>query len=192
MALKAGREGVASSQVDYQGRIRGLDIPIATPSKAGTVKPVVKTEGMTQDVGIDSSGKLYTAPSEVRPVGKTTSMTQDVGVDSTGKLFTVPSTNISVDLLCDESTLDTTTDVVLAHPISDYNFILVIGFGTYTGLPTYCSNLYVASALSVDDGFGVCNDANVLWYKIKDMSTIIGSVINMPATRGFKVYGIKF
>lgn len=63
MALSAGRKGVAASQVDSLGKIKGIDIPIASPTKAGTVKPVSKTAGMTQDVGIDSNGKLYTAPS---------------------------------------------------------------------------------------------------------------------------------
>lgn len=33
---------------------------IATESSAGCVKPVVKTSDMTQDVGVDGSGKLYT------------------------------------------------------------------------------------------------------------------------------------
>lgn len=34
--------------------------PIATESSAGCVKPVAKTSDMTQDVGVDGSGKLYT------------------------------------------------------------------------------------------------------------------------------------
>lgn len=63
MALSAGRVGVAPDQVNQQGKVKGTDVPIATPDKAGTVKPVSKTAGMTQDVGIDSNGKLYTAPS---------------------------------------------------------------------------------------------------------------------------------
>ena len=63
MALRAGRVGVAPDQVNQQGKVKGTDVPIATPDKAGTVKPVAKTAGMTQDVGIDSSGKLYTTPS---------------------------------------------------------------------------------------------------------------------------------
>ena len=33
---------------------------IATESSAGCVKPVAKTSDMTQDVGVDGSGKLYT------------------------------------------------------------------------------------------------------------------------------------
>ena len=65
--------------------------------------PVAKTTAMTQDVGVDENGKLYTAQESytlppasantlggVKPVSKTTAMTQDVGVDGAGKLYTVP------------------------------------------------------------------------------------------------------
>lgn len=38
-------------------------VPTATSSVLGGVKPVAKTSAMTQSVGVDSSGKLYTAPS---------------------------------------------------------------------------------------------------------------------------------
>ena len=38
----------------------GANIPVATPTLLGGVKPIAKTTDMTQDVGIDSEGKLYT------------------------------------------------------------------------------------------------------------------------------------
>ena len=65
--------------------------------------PVAKSEDMTQPVGVDETGKLYTTPSEapphaggsgygtVNPVASTSDMTQPVGVDETGKLYTTPS-----------------------------------------------------------------------------------------------------
>ena len=37
-------------------------IPIANSTTLGGVMPVDKTDGMTQEVGVDSTGKLYTAP----------------------------------------------------------------------------------------------------------------------------------
>ena len=37
-------------------------VPIATSSTIGGVKPVAKTDTMTQSVGVDSSGKLWTEP----------------------------------------------------------------------------------------------------------------------------------
>ena len=39
-------------------------IPIANSTTLGGVMPVNKTDGMTQEVGVDSTGKLYTAPGE--------------------------------------------------------------------------------------------------------------------------------
>lgn len=41
---------------------------IATTSSAGCVKPVAKTSNMTQDVGVDSAGKLYTKGVQVDSV----------------------------------------------------------------------------------------------------------------------------
>lgn len=64
--------------------------------------PVAKSEDMTQPVGVDETGKLYTKPSAdpphadgsdygtVNPVASTSDMTQPVGVDTDGKLFTKP------------------------------------------------------------------------------------------------------
>lgn len=42
----------------------GYTLPIATPEKLGGVKPITKTDDMTQDVGVDENGKLYTKPVE--------------------------------------------------------------------------------------------------------------------------------
>lgn len=39
-------------------------LPVATPTKLGGVQPVAKAETMTQDVGVDANGKLYTVPTE--------------------------------------------------------------------------------------------------------------------------------
>ena len=38
-------------------------VPLATSSAIGGVKPVAKTDDMTQSVGVDASGALFTAPS---------------------------------------------------------------------------------------------------------------------------------
>lgn len=39
-----------------------LNIPVATNDVAGVVKPVTKTNEMSQDVGVDAEGRLYTIP----------------------------------------------------------------------------------------------------------------------------------
>ena len=38
-------------------------LPIATPETLGGVKPTLKTEEMTQSVGVDETGALWTTPS---------------------------------------------------------------------------------------------------------------------------------
>lgn len=55
------------------------------------INPTIKTADMTQPVGVDSIGKLYTKPTNVDPESKTPLMTQSVGVDASGKLYTYPS-----------------------------------------------------------------------------------------------------
>lgn len=41
------------------------DIPVASPTQLGVVKPVAKTDAMTRGVGVDSNGGLYTEPDSV-------------------------------------------------------------------------------------------------------------------------------
>lgn len=86
---------------------------LADGTNAGVVNPVAKTSDMSQPVGVDSDGKLWTAPTTgtgggssyvlpianantlggVKPVAKTSAMTQQVGVDSNGLLYTAPSSS---------------------------------------------------------------------------------------------------
>lgn len=40
-----------------------INIPVATENTLGGVKPVAKTSSMTQAVGVDANGSLYTEPS---------------------------------------------------------------------------------------------------------------------------------
>lgn len=40
------------------------ELPVAAKEQLGGVKPVAKTDVMTQDVGVDENGKLYTKPAE--------------------------------------------------------------------------------------------------------------------------------
>lgn len=86
---------------------------LADGTTAGIVNPISKTSDMTQSVGVDSDGKLWTFPTTgtgggssytlpianattlggVKPVTKTSAMTQQVGVDSNGLLYTAPSSS---------------------------------------------------------------------------------------------------
>lgn len=80
--------------------------------------PTAKTSEMTQPVGVDADGKLYTKPASaytlptaspttlggVKPTAKTTAMTQAVGVDASGALWTAPAQNTSYTLPTASST----------------------------------------------------------------------------------------
>lgn len=70
-------------------------LPVASATTLGGVKPSARTDAMTQDVGIDASGKLYTAPTKA-PVqsvnGKTGAVSltaSDVG--ALPSLTTIPT-----------------------------------------------------------------------------------------------------
>lgn len=52
MALKAGRVGVNPRDVDAQGHVQ----------TESDINPVAKTDAMTQPVGMDSEGKLFSLP----------------------------------------------------------------------------------------------------------------------------------
>ena len=54
-------DGVTSN-VQTQLNKKLENIPIATSTTLGGVKPVAKTSNMTQSVGVDANGALYTAP----------------------------------------------------------------------------------------------------------------------------------
>ena len=54
-------DGVTSN-VQTQLNNKLENIPIATSTTLGGVKPVAKTSNMTQSVGVDANGALYTAP----------------------------------------------------------------------------------------------------------------------------------
>lgn len=72
-------------------------LPVASATTLGGVKPSAKTDAMTQDVGIDISGKLYTEPTEA-PV-------QSVN----GKIGTVSLTASDVGALPSSTTIPTKT-----------------------------------------------------------------------------------
>lgn len=86
------------------------DIPIATSTTVGGVKPMEQVSYMTAPVGIDSNGQLW-APTfslsvatadelgGVKPVAKTDAMTQDVGIDTSGRLYTTPGGGSSTHVI---------------------------------------------------------------------------------------------
>lgn len=65
----------------------GTYIVVCRVGKKSGLQP--KTEDMTQAVGVDADGALWTkpAPNDIKPTSKTTYMTVPVGVDAAGKLW---------------------------------------------------------------------------------------------------------
>lgn len=69
---KVAVSNVTSTELGYLDGVTGNvqtqlnnkleEIPIATSTTLGGVKPVAKTSNMTQSVGVDANGALYTAP----------------------------------------------------------------------------------------------------------------------------------
>ena len=51
-----------NNTIDIENYVPYYTLPIATSTKLGGVQPVAKTDAMSQDVGVDENGKLYTAP----------------------------------------------------------------------------------------------------------------------------------
>ena len=152
MALKAGRVGVYPQDLDKEGHIKQnstYELPIAGADTLGGVKPVAKTSGMTQDVGVDSGGKLYTTPSEsytlpvagadtlggVKPVAKTSGMTQDVGVDENGKLYVPASVGkiYTKTYNMEEDTTDHFYYTSGISPIAGYTPVSVVIHDVYSG-----------------------------------------------------------
>ena len=60
----ADQQQIVQDVLSQMGGTGGGDctLPIATPDTLGGVKPVAKTDAMTQPVGVDAAGALFTAP----------------------------------------------------------------------------------------------------------------------------------
>lgn len=73
------------------------DFPTASPTTLGGVKPIAKTDSMTQEVGIDADGKLYTKPSSSS--GGSITFEQDgdyISITSTGVTITEENGYITI------------------------------------------------------------------------------------------------
>lgn len=63
-AVDGGFEGTEEefTQMMASGGGSDYNLPIASATQLGGVKPAAKTDEMTQEVGVDAEGKLFTAP----------------------------------------------------------------------------------------------------------------------------------
>ena len=196
MALKAGRVGVYPQDLDSTGHIRTQDppepyvLPVASESVLGGVKPVNKTEAMTQNVGVNSNGGLFTTPytlptagenvlGGVKPVSKTEAMTQNVGVDSNGGLFTTPSSGTEIYYADFNMTRNTTTnDISTSSTVAKtgYTPIGCIIVSRYSGYSAYGS-LYNAGG-----GTGIQVYGHATSYSTGSTNEFIARVYYMKGT----------
>ena len=140
-----------SVEIDDNGKI-WFYLPRAVYHTLGCVKPVNKGSLMTQEVGVDDDGRLWTTPTGgggsyelpvatsqtlggVMPVSKTSDMTQEIGVDSAGKLWVAPSAGSGVTIKTKSS--DTTWAALSGDDIKtlftfdpDVSF-MVVNIGLY-------------------------------------------------------------
>lgn len=158
------------------------DPTIATPSKAGMVMPTAKTDEMTQDVGIDAAGKLYTKPSPDLPTSLknpyalvfTGASTQsyDGSSEITVQIPEVPTDVIAANTAArhshtNKAVLDSITGIVTADNVNnpshttdlvDYSAVLKASQNILQKIPETDAGTLLA------DSFPVIADAgNKLW-----------------------------
>lgn len=115
---------IDSSGVLYAEKDDEYTLPTASSTTLGGVKPTAKTSAMTQDVGVDSSGKLYTVPGSgayTLPTASTATLggvktsaaysanthTVDIAIDSSGKLHAAKAADSYVTELSTSASSDT-------------------------------------------------------------------------------------
>ena len=60
--IGAGTSNFSGSYDDLSNKPTPYTLPVATNTTLGGVKPITKTDSMTQSVGVDENGRLYTSP----------------------------------------------------------------------------------------------------------------------------------
>lgn len=87
---EADKEEIADMAAE---KVEGPDggsytLPIATPDTLGGVKPAAKTDEMTQPVGVDAEGLLFTAPGAGEwKYLRTVTIPEDVSADTSGVIW---------------------------------------------------------------------------------------------------------
>lgn len=78
-AVTGSYDGSASVTVEIPaGGVGSYTLPIASPTTLGGVKPAAKTDEMTQAVGVDANGQLFTTPGSEWRLLKTITTEEDV------------------------------------------------------------------------------------------------------------------
>lgn len=92
---------VLDSDTESQPETEAYTLPVASPEVLGGVMPVAKTEAMTQEVGVDADGRLFTIPA--------TTVTPDTGNGDSGNTGNTGSTGNTMVKKVYEKTIETET-----------------------------------------------------------------------------------
>lgn len=179
---------------DNQGNSEGgssYTLPIATPTTLGGVKPITKTDKMTQEVGVDAEGKLYTCPIASGDSGKTEDVlkgTLPYTVNENG-LYLLSDKNVTI------STGNGAEDKVNFNDSSTIECKI-------DGYPNYCGNesytIIGNNSVSLEQTIADKNCA--LYFTLKNLKpnttyTMVGKIFNDAVNSYVRInslYQIKF
>ena len=150
-----------------QGAGGSYTLPVASSTTLGGVKPVAKTASMTQEVGVDASGALYTEPGSggggtvteadienalgYKPIGA-----DDVPVKSVNGQTGETKTNWYFNVTGSVASPTTTQTVaqIVAAQAAGFAPICSATFSDFKGLPATLPALVVSSMVCVFGGIG--------------------------------------
>ena len=166
-------------------------LPIATSTTLGGVKPITKTDKMTQEVGVDTEGRLYTTPIASGDSGKTEDVlkgTLPYTVNENG-LYLLSDKNVTI------STGSGAEDKVNFNDSSTIECKI-------DGYPNYCGNesYTIIGNNSVSIEQTIADKNCVLYFTLKNLKpnttyTMVGKIFNDAVNSYVRInslYQIKF
>lgn len=146
-----------------QGAGGSYTLPVASSTTLGGVKPVAKTASMTQEVGVDASGALYTEPGSG---GGVKSVNGAIGAVKTSWYFNVTGSVAS------PATTQTVAQIVAAQE-AGFAPICKAVLSEFNELPATLPALLISEMMCVFGGIGVI-DGTV--YYISVMISAFGAL----------------
>lgn len=133
----------------------GAEIPVATSTRLGGVKPIAKTSDMTQTVGVDSSGRLYTTPGGGSGSGSVVSVNGQTGtvVLKPSDIGALPDTT---DVPTKTSQLTNDSGFISSAPVQSVNGqkgVVSLTYSDVGALPSTTTIPSKTSQLTNDSGF---------------------------------------
>lgn len=197
-AVNETYDGSVAKTIDIPSGGTGTSyvLPIASADNLGGVKPVAKTDEMTQEVGIDSAGLLYTASSNPSGAGSSEYellCNQSFDLDGTGTSIEVPLPAspkgfvlylaIQVD---SPATTDTMTFSVDGATIPSYFGNFTLTTASVTVKKWFCDSVVTENLMYMGGG-----DSNSIQTAIKMVrGNIAHMAIGSPTGDGKLVVGV--